>query len=210
MHLYSKSQINYNMKPILTTLVFALIAFTGFSQDKTADNSSQKTSVAKQSEFEPEIKFGVRGGFNISNLDFKPDATFENKHRNNMVFGGFVEFFPKESYSIQTELQYSGEGGGKDESLRVSYIQLPVLFKLRFGPYFSIGAGPQVGVKVWSFDDGFKNFAFSGVAGVEYMISDIVFLDARYTYGITNILDNSSNFEARNSNIQFGIGMKMK
>lgn len=198
------------MKPILTTLVFTLIAFSGFSQDKSADNSSQKSSYAREQAFEPEIKYGVRGGFNISNLDFKPDATFENKHRNNVVFGGFVEFFPKESYSILTELQYSGEGGGKDESLRVSYIQLPVLFKLRLGDYFSIGAGPQVGLKVWSYNDGFKNFAFSGVVGAEYMISDIVFLDARYTVGITNILDNSSNFEARNSNIQFGIGMKMK
>ena len=89
------------MKPILTTLVFALIAFTGYSQDKTADNTSQNTSFAKQTEFEPEIKFGVRGGFNISNLDFKPDANFENKHRNNMVFGGFVEFFPKEVKDVQ-------------------------------------------------------------------------------------------------------------
>jgi len=198
------------MKPILTTLVFILITFSGYTQDKTTDNTSQKTSFAREQEFEPEIKFGVRGGFNISNLDFRPDATFENKHRNNMVFGGFVEFIPSESYSILTELQYSGEGGGKDESLRVSYIQLPVLFKLNLGTNFSIGAGPQVGVKVWSHEDGFKNFAFSGVAGAEYMISDIVFLDARYTYGLTNILDNTSSFKARNMNIQFGIGMKMK
>lgn len=190
------------MKPILTTLIFTLIAFSGYSQENS--------SFARESEFEPEIKYGVRGAFNISNLDFKPDATFDNKHRNNMAFGGFVEFIPKESFSILTELQYSGEGGGKDESLRVSYIQLPVLFKLNLGSYFSIGAGPQVGLKVWSYDDGFKNFAFSGVAGAEYMISDILFLDARYTYGITNILDNSSSFEARNSTIQIGIGMKMK
>ena len=198
------------MKPLLTTLVLTLIAFSGFSQDKTADNSTQNTSFVKEQEFEPEIKFGVRGGFNISNLDFRPDATFENKHRNNMVFGGFVEFMPSENFSIQTELQYSGEGGGKDESLRVSYIQLPVLFKLHFGTNFAFGVGPQAGVKVWSHEDGFKNFAFSGVAGIEYMISDIVFLDARYTYGLTNIMDNSSGFEARNTNIQIGIGMKMK
>ena len=197
------------MKPILTTLVFILVTFFGYAQNQTADNSSQ-TSMVKEEKFEPEIKFGVRGGLNISNLDFKPDATFENKHRTNMVFGGFVEFIPSTSYSILTELQYSGEGGGKDESLRVSYIQLPVLFKLRLGDYFSIGAGPQVGVKVWSYEDGFKNFAFSGVAGVECMLSDILFLDARYTYGITNILDNDSSFEARNTNIQIGIGMKMK
>jgi len=198
------------MKPILTTLVFIIIAFSGFSQDKTSDNSSQETSFVKQQEFEPEIKYGIMGGFNISNLDFRPNANFENKHRNNIAVGGFVEFIPTESFSIQTELQYSGEGGGKDEALRVSYIQLPILFKLHIGTNFSIGAGPQAGLKIWSYEDGFKNFAFSGVAGIEYMISDIVFLDARYTYGLTNILDNDSIFEARNTNFQIGIGMKMK
>lgn len=197
------------MKPLLTTLVLTLIAFSGFSQDKTADNASQNTSFVKEQEFEPEIKFGVRGGFNISNLDFRPDATFNNKHRNNMVFGGFVEFIPTENFSIQTELQYSGEGGGKDESLRLSYIQLPVLFKLHFATNFSIGVGPQVGIKTWSHDDSFNDFGFSGVAGIEFMISDIVFLDARYTYGLTNIMASSSSFEARNTNIQIGIGMKM-
>ena len=56
----------------------------------------------------------------------------------------------------------------------------------------------------------FKNNAFSGVAGIEYMLSDTMFLDARYTYGLTNILDNSSSFEARNTTIQFGIGIKLK
>lgn len=195
------------MKPILSTLAAILITFSGYSQnDKPADN----TSVTKEKEFEPEIKYGIRGAYNISNLDFKPDPTFENKHRNNMAIGGFVEFIPTESFSIITELQYSGEGGGKDESLRVSYIQLPILFRLHLGSYFSVGAGPQVGLKTWSHEDGFKNLAYSGVAGIEYMLSDILFLDARYTYGLSNILDNSSSFEARNTNIQIGIGIKMK
>ena len=197
------------MKPILTTLVFILFTSLGFSQDNNTSTQSSDTQPIKK-DFEPEFKFGVRGGYNISNLDFTPDPSFENKHRNNMVFGGFVEYFPSESFSMLAELQYSAEGGGKDEALRVSYIQMPILFRFHLGTNFSIGAGPQVGLKVWSFEDGFKNFAFSGVGGIEYMLSDIVFLDARYTYGLTNILDNDSNFEARNTNIQIGIGMKMK
>lgn len=199
------------MKPILTTLVVIFITFSGYSQDdKTAEKANQTISLNKDQEFEPEIKYGVRAAFNISNLDFTPAPTFENKHRNNVAFGGFVEFIPKESYSILAELQYSAEGGGKEEALRVTYIQMPILFKLNIGSKFSIGAGPQVGLKTWSYEDGIKNIAFSGVAGVEYMLGDILFLDARYTYGLTNILDDSSSFEAINTNIQIGIGIKMK
>ena len=36
--------------------------------------------------------YGVRGALNISNLDFDPDATLENKHRNGFAFAGFVDF----------------------------------------------------------------------------------------------------------------------
>ncbi|MFC4723615.1 porin family protein [Geojedonia litorea] len=191
------------MKSILTTLVFVLFAFTGYSQDdKKEDNNSKD-------EIELKTKYGVRLAYNISNLDFEPDPDFENKHRNNMAFGGFVDFAVSNSFSILTELQYSAEGGGKDETLRVSYIQLPVLFKLYFGENFSAGAGPMVGIKTWSYEDGYKNVAFSGVAGIEYLITDILFLDARFSYGFSNILDNDASFEAKNTNIQIGVGLKM-
>lgn len=190
------------MKPILTTLALILISFSGFSQDK-------KTSLQKENNYEPEFKYGIRGAYNISNLDFTPDPTFENKHRNSMAIGVFVEYFSSESLSISAELQYSAEGGGNDEALRVNYIQLPLLFKYHLSNNFSIGAGPQVGLKTWS-EYGYNNFAFSGVGGIEYMLSDILFLDARYTYGLTNIINNNSSFEARNTNIQLGIGIKVK
>jgi len=199
------------MKPILTTLAFILISFSGFSQNtNTADNSASQTSMQKEKEYEPEFKYGIRGAYNISNLDFTPAPTFENKHRNNMAIGGFVEYFPSETFSILAELQYSAEGGAKDESLRVTYIQLPILFKYQLSSKLAIGVGPQVGLKTWSYEDGIKNFAFSGVGGLEYMLSDSMFLDARYTYGLTNILDNDSSFEARNTCIQLGIGLKLK
>jgi opacity protein-like surface antigen len=198
------------MKSLLTTLVLILFAFSGYSQtEKPSNQSTSPSSDKKEEKFQSEIKYGVRGGFNISNLDFTPDPTFENKHRNNMAFGGFVEFMTSEAFSIVTELQYSAEGGGKDEALRASFIQLPILFKLHLGNKFAIGAGPQVSLKSWSYEDGFKNVTYSAIGGIEYMINDELFIDARYTYGLSNLIDNDSNFEARNTNIQFGIGLKM-
>ena len=57
------------MKSILLTLLFVAITTVSFSQ---------------------EVSYGVRGGVNISNLDFDPDATFSNQHRNGFAFGGFI------------------------------------------------------------------------------------------------------------------------
>ena len=153
--------------------------------------------------------YGVRGALNISNLDFDPDATLENKHRNGFAFAGFVDFGLTEDISILTELQWSAEGG-KAESLRADYIQLPILVRFVVSERIILGLGPQVALKTWENQDAFSTFAFSGVAGVEYMITDELFLDARYSYGFSNILDQDlTENTAKNHVMQFGFGIKI-
>ncbi len=176
------------MKKFLLACVFIAVAMVGSAQD---------------------IKYGVRGALNISNLDFDPDATFENKHRNGFAFAGFVEWGFSEELSLQTELQWSAEGG-KDESIRADYIHLPIMLELSVSERLSFGAGPQVSLKTWQNEDAFSTFAFSGVVGAEYMITSELFVDARFSYGLTNILDEDlTDVEAKNHVIQFGFGIKI-
>ncbi|TXG35971.1 porin family protein [Seonamhaeicola maritimus] len=154
-----------------------------------------------------QTKYGVRAGLNISNMDFKPDATFNNQHRNGFMIGFFGQYDLSKGVKLAPELQFSSEGG-KDESIRLDYIQLPVYFKFRLSEKLQIGLGPQAGIKVHEYEDGFRNFAYSGVGGIEFKVSHQLFVDARYTYGLNNILDEVESFEARNTNIQFGFGYK--
>lgn len=51
------------MKKIFLTLLLGF-SFYGFSQD---------------------VKYGVRGGYNISNLNFENNAPMNNKHRNSIL-----------------------------------------------------------------------------------------------------------------------------
>lgn len=156
-----------------------------------------------------DIRYGVRGALNISNLDFDPDANFENKHRNGFAFGGFVDFGFTETVSVLTELQWSAEGG-KAESLRADYIKVPILLRLATSDRLTFGAGPQLALKTWQDNDGFSTFTFSGVLGVEYMITDELFIDTRLTYGFTDILDeDATDLTAKNHVIQFGFGIKL-
>ena len=152
--------------------------------------------------------FGIRAGLNISNLDFEPSPIFDNTHRNGFAIGFFGEYDLSKSVAIAPEIQFSAEGA-KDKDLRIDYIQIPVLMKYRFGERFSVGAGPMAGVKVWEHEDGYKNFAFSVVGGLEFFVTNDIFIDARYHYGFTNVLDDESAFEAKNSNIQIGVGVKI-
>lgn len=156
-----------------------------------------------------DIIYGVRGALNVSNLDFEPDADFENKHRNGFAFGGFADFALTKKLSLLTELQWSAEGG-KDPEIRADYIKLPILLRFNLSDNLILGVGPQVALKTWEDTDGFSTFAFSGVAGLEYMITDELFFDVRYYYGITNILDQDlTDLEAKNHVMQFGFGIKI-
>lgn len=175
------------MKKILVSIVFILTVSFTYSQTNY---------------------FGIRAGANVSNLDFTPDATFANQHRNGFMFGAFADFGFSESLSLLTELQWSAEGA-KDRSLRANYLNLPIMLRFHFGD-LTVGAGPQASLKIWEDQDAFSTFAVSGIAGAEYMITEEIFIDIRYSYGITNVIDEDiTTTEARNTNIQFGVGIKL-
>ena len=173
-------------KTLLLILLVACVSFYGYSQG---------------------TKYGVRAGLNVSNMDFDPDATFRNDHRNGLMIGFFGEFGLSKSVAFAPELQFSSEGA-KDDALRLDYIQVPAFFKFRLSEKFHLGFGPQVGIKVHETDDGIKNFAYSGVGGLEFKLTHTLFLDARYTYGFTNVFEDYVPFEGKNSTIQFGFGYK--
>ena len=147
------------MKSFLLTLLFVSVTALSFSQEAAKETTKDQDNKSSIENNTPEIKWGVRGGINISNLDFDPDPTFENKHRNGFAFGAFVDYGFTESFSILAELQYSAEGA-EAETLRADYIQLPILFRFSLGDFFKIGAGPMVSLKTWGFEDGFSTFTF--------------------------------------------------
>ncbi|WP_044398395.1 porin family protein [Lacinutrix sp. Hel_I_90] len=159
--------------------------------------------------FSQNALYGVRAGYNISNLDFEPDvpAGIENRHRNGIAVGFFSEYYVSENVSFAPEIQFSAEGA-KAEFLRINYIQMPLFLKYKITEVVAIGVGPQVSVKGHDYKDGQQNLAFSGLGGLEYSLTDNFFLDVRYSYGFTNVFDDETNIEAKNTNMQIGFGVK--
>ncbi|WP_242929416.1 porin family protein [Pontibacter vulgaris] len=103
------------------------------------------------------VKFGVRGGANISNLsgDLRDEDRFENKvgfHAGATLNFGIVDDF----FSIQPELLYSQKGFKNSDSevtilgqtrrregkVNYNYLELPVLARIKAGPLYFEG-GPQ-------------------------------------------------------------------
>lgn len=195
------------MKKILLLITLLSFSIDSFSQNIKPSDSIPNTEANAKSSASHGVKFGVRGGYTISNLDFEGTPTMENKHRNSFYIGFFANIGLSRTISLVPELQFSPEGANA-EPLHLDYIQVPVMLMFRFSEKIHAGFGPQVGLKVHKFEDGIHNFAYSAVAGVEYKINHAIFADVRYIYGLRNIFEDQLGIEAKNTNIQLGVGYK--
>ena len=199
------------MKKLLLLTVLLGFSFQGFSQDDKAITASEKVNdsleVQEKWSASSGIKYGIRAGYTISHLDFDDVPIMDNKHRNSMYIGFLANIGLSRTLSLVPEIQFSAEGAN-DEILHLDYIQMPILFRFRFSERFHAGLGPQIGLKVHKFEDGMKNLAYSAVIGADYKINYAIFVDVRYNYGILNVFDEVSGIEAKNRNIQLGVGYK--
>lgn len=89
--------------------------------------------------------FGIKAGYNLSSLK---DNDVEN--RNGFHVGIYGEHKLNSHVSFQPELQYSQLGfkDGANKTVKLDYIQLPLMFKAYIIKPLYIELGPQFGVNI--------------------------------------------------------------
>ncbi|MDN3203042.1 porin family protein [Algoriphagus sediminis] len=143
-------------------------------------------------------QFGVRAGYSSANFE---DTNFRNK--SGFHVGGYyradVGFF-----SIEPGLQFAqkgyetndGQSGAKiDEKL--SYVDVPVLFRLNFLPSLNVFAGPQGSILVSrKYTDGtdtntsteiIRGYDIAGVVGLGVSLPWGINAQASYDFGLTSL-----------------------
>jgi hypothetical protein len=126
-----------------------------------------------------------------------------------------------------------------ESKVNLSYINVPIMLKFYPVKGFFIQAGPQVGFLVSAkskdettftdpgnlvttqstetdIKDDLKTVDVSFNAGLGYDFTDNIFVDARYSFGLTNVYDapdfldvfGISELDAKNSNISVSVGYK--
>ena len=164
-----------------------------------------------------ESRYGIRIGGNYSAIiSDNLTGDFEDE-RIGMVIGFFAEYRLTNKINIQPELQFSNEGN-KEDGLKLNYLQLPILFKYNFSQVVNLQLGPQVGLKIWEWEDdgfieqNFNTFNFAAVGGLGFNINDNFFIDARYAYGLTNVFEDEgvqSGFDGNTSVVQLSVGYRL-
>ena len=209
------------MRKFSVLLLFFLATFIVNAQDVINDSSK--------------AKFGTKASLNLANI-VGDDAGDANVFVGFSV-GLFAEFDLADKLSIQPEILYSTQGSKSEgpyyigssiynvkATLKLNYINVPVMFKYEVAKKLSLEAGPYVGFLVSAklkaeisglgsdtqdAKDLFKSTDFGLGLGMNYDFSDVIFANFRYSAGLVEIgdADGDSN-NIKNSNLQFGLGFR--
>lgn len=154
--------ITTTMLSVITTLLIALIA-------------SLMVLLAipvygQETDDREELKFGVKVGFNYSNVYDREGEDFDTDAKTGLAAGVFVAIPLGMGIGIQPELLYSERGfkargrmfGSDYEFTRTTaFIDVPLMLAFKPGPMLTILAGPQYSYLVRQkdvFDAGFSTF----------------------------------------------------
>jgi hypothetical protein len=180
-------------------------------------------------------EYGVKGGINISSIkvDFG-DVNVTGDGRAGFLFGVWVarDFNPR--FGIQTEGLFSMKGSEfnaedlgfeDDSSFSLSYLEIPVLARANFpvepaivrvlaGPTFAFNVNESVKVGEIELDGDevpLKAFEMGFALGAAVEFRKIV-VDARYTWGLTDINDGDDTDEptVKNGTFSISFGYRFK
>lgn len=175
-----------------------------------------------------QISVGVKAGLNLANVG--GDDVEDTDMRPSFHVGGYLNYAFSDALSLQPELLFNSVGakssytdpdfGDVDETLKLSYISIPVNLQYSFGvvnihtgPQFSFlmsakskyeadGVDEDVDVK-----DGFKGLDLGWGIGLGANFGKLN-ATARYTLGLSNIAD-VEDADVKNNVIQISLGYRL-
>ncbi|WP_010135740.1 porin family protein [Ochrovirga pacifica] len=164
---------------------------------------------------EKESYFGIKAGYNLASLR---DGDVD--HRNGFHVGIYGEHQLNKHVSFQPEIQYSQLGfkNGNNQTIKLDYIQVPLIFKGYIVKPLYVELGPQVGVNISKKEETDLIFGTTtettepntidwGMnAGVGVSVNPGITLGLRYYHGIGSAYEDTDVY---NSLYQVFVGINL-
>lgn len=160
------------------------------------------------------FNWGIKGGVNISSLTGDIERT---KPLAGFNAGLFAEIKVLKLLAIQPEVVYSTQGTAFDdfeghsvESVKLDYINIPVLAKLYIFNLVYLEAGPQIGFLVNAkqgsvdYKDNVEDTDLAIAAGLGVSFADKFRANGRVNFGTTDI-DKSDTADVKSMTVQVGL-----
>ena len=190
------------MKKLFLAVVAMMVSATTFAQNEVGQLTIQ-----------PKV------GVNIANITDSDDAD----PRIGLAAGAEFEYGITDNIGLSAGVLYSMQGAkatedGADCTLKLDYLNVPILANFYVAKGFAVKLGVQPGFKLSSkakfkgsgaseeveVEDGVKSVDLSIPVGLSYQYQNIVF-DARYNWGVTKIVEDS---DSKHSVFQITVGYK--
>lgn len=151
--------------------------------------------------FSQSIDLGVKAGANFANITDASGLSNKTGFQAG-VFGG-VKFSDK--FGIQADILYSQQGAEFDfGKFDLDYVNIPIVVKYYLIQGLNVQVGPQFGFVVKddvyttsfggnSIKANTENTDVSGVVGAGYDFPLGIRVDARYNFGLTDVVEGASN-----------------
>lgn len=174
-------------------------------------------------------KFGIKAGVNIAKFAGDPDP---NSEFNTGLAAGIYTNVPLSSgFSFEPSLEYSQKGAefttalNSEMKTKITYLDLPIMFKYNVTPNFGLLAGPQVsffldqeskfvnGNSSTTFEgnnDSYRKSLAGGKLGLSYNFGPVM-MNASYATDFQNLYtDESGNRDLKNQVINVGLAFGFK
>jgi hypothetical protein len=169
-------------------------------------------------------KFGIKAGVNIAKFAGDPDPNSE--FNTGLAAGVFTNVPLSSGFSFEPSLEYSQKGAEFTTALnsevksKITYLDIPIVFKYNVTPNFGLVAGPQVsffldqetklvnGNSTTTFEgnnDSYRKSLAGGKVGLSYNFGSVM-LNASYATDLQNLYtDASGNSDLKNQVINVGL-----
>lgn len=177
---------------------------------------------------------GIKGGLNIAQI--RSEVSGDTESTDMLVgfqFGGYMNYPLSDKVAIQPEFVFTRVGGKDSEydpdlqtdidvAAVSDYLSVPIMFVFNAGENFRFLIGPQVGFLVGaefqlealgqSIDvdakDAYNKIDFGLTGGIGYAINKVT-IDARYNFGLANIVKDSGDDSAQNRVIALTVSYRL-
>ncbi|SCY24182.1 Outer membrane protein beta-barrel domain-containing protein [Nonlabens sp. Hel1_33_55] len=164
--------------------------------------------ISLQSFSQNNLEYGLKAGLNLSGFHTNQSA---NTDKVSYHVGGFTEYNINDVLSLQAEILYNKKGGlynfrsgsqpfTTSVETNLDYIDLPLQAKIYIFRKLSLDLGPQVGILINSsaeidddeaiLDNDINSIDFTLNGGFSYKLNELFFLQARYSYGLSEVFEN--------------------
>ncbi len=171
------------------------------------------------------IKFGVKGGANITKIDGVP---FSAEFKYGYHLGGYMEIKLSDKLSLQPELLWNQTQTQRSSNLNdiyknllnlnassnitLNYLSVPILLNYKVANILSLQAGPQFGILIdqsktvlANGQSAFKQGDFSMLAGAQLNLLGVN-VYGRYAIGLNNVSDVAQPDNWKSQGFQVGLG----